>query len=587
VKSEGINEDMPNVTSNTPCLVTDFAGQPRRVFASPNQTIIARTPDEVLPALHAIENATRQGRFAVGFIAYEAAPAFDPAFQVHPNARLPLLWFGIFDEESRSLARAPRPASLEPIAAPAQSDFSQGVQTIKDAIAEGRTYQVNLTSRLRFCVEGDSFGLYEQLRASQGPGYHAFIESDAFSILSLSPELFFQRIGNAIVTRPMKGTAPRGRWREEDDVNAERLIASEKERAENLMIVDMMRNDLGRIAEVGTVDVPALFDVESYRTVLQMTSTVTANVRDRTLTDVLRALFPSGSVTGAPKIATMEMIAQLEDTPREVYCGAIGVVEPGGDCTFNVPIRTLWLDRATGIAECGVGAGITWDSDPEAEFQELRAKAVFLRESWPAFDLFETFRLERGTIRRLELHLARLRRSCAYFDFAWDAEAVRRAIDELTEANDGIVYRARLFIVADGSVRTSLQHLDPLPADRMIALAVEPVSSGNRFLFHKTTHRELYDRQLSLRPGVFDVVLWNERGQLTEFTRGNLVVDLNGRLCTPPRTAGLLAGVFREELLASGKMVEQSLSKEDLEAANAIWFINSLREWVAVTLNLD
>ena len=578
---------MPDVISNTPCLVIDFIGQPRRFFANPIQTVIARTPAEVLPALRAIEDASRQGFFTAGFISYEAAPAFDPAFQVHHNHRLPLLWFGIFDGDSPDLPRAQRPASLEPIAAPDQSEFSQGVQTIKDAIAEGRTYQVNLTSRLRFCVEGDAVGLYEQLRASQGPGYHALIETDAFSILSLSPELFFQRAGDAIVTRPMKGTAPRGRWPEEDDANAERLVASEKERAENLMIVDMMRNDLGRIADVGTVEVPALFDVERYRTVLQMTSTVTANVRDRTLTDVLRALFPSGSVTGAPKIATMQMIAQLEDTPREVYCGAIGVVEPGGDCMFNVPIRTLWLDRATGIAECGVGAGITWDSDPEAEFQELRAKAVFLRESWPVFELFETFRIERGAIPRLELHIARLRSSCAYFDFTWDEEAVRRAIAELMATADAAEYRGRLFIARDGDVRASKHSLDPLPAQRMIALAVEPVSSSNRFLFHKTTNRELYDRQLSLQPGVFDVVLWNERGELTEFTRGNLVVDLNGRLCTPPRTAGLLAGVFRQELLASGRIVERTLRADDLSNATAIWFINSLREWVPVTLNLD
>ena len=569
-----------------PRIILDFPrsdGRPaRRLFYAPQCIISARTHADVLPALEEVGALTDMGATAVGFISYEAAPAFDAAMQTHPPGTVPLLWFAIFEQEKPAMEPAgdysERP-SWRPDTAPDQ--HARAVARIHEEIAAGTTYQVNYTVRMHASFNADVLAAYESLRRAQGAGYHALIETDEWCVISLSPELFFETDGRTLRTRPMKGTRPRGRFLEEDERLADELRSSDKERAENLMIIDLMRNDTGRIALPGSVVVTRLYDVERYPTVWQMTSTVEATLRDDVaLPDIMRALFPPGSVTGAPKISTMRLIAELEQSPRGIYCGALGIVERHG-MTFNVPIRTMWIDRRTGIAEYGTGSGITTDARAADEYSELLAKAVVVTESWPQFQLLETMRAERGEIVRLDLHLARMRDSADYFGFEFGESAVRELLQRHCTSLSAPA-RVRLRLSENGEARVDVSPLDDLPPRRAVTLATESVSSRNRMLYHKTTARTLYEQHAQRAPDCFDVLLFNERGELTEFTRANLVLELDGRRLTPARTCGLLAGVFREELLVRQEIEEAVLTKADLARATRVWWINSVREWVEV-----
>ena len=595
-------------------LIFDFpaGGRPcRREFADPVEVVTAATVDEVVPALEAVRAATADpsaGLVAAGYVAYEAAPAFEPRMRVRSGGRMPLVWFGLFDRDGAEAAAGPTNNSRGHNRRGVGGDdwtldlsparHAAAVAEIRAAIAEGRTYQANLTARLRGPAPADPFAVYEELRRAQGTGWHAFLDLGRFVIASASPELFFQRRGGTLTTRPMKGTRRRGRFTEEDRAREAELAASPKDRAENLMIVDLLRNDVGRVARPAGVRVPRLLDVERYRTVFQMTSTVTGELRDDVgLVDLFRALFPCGSVTGAPKISTMELIAGLETSPREVYCGAIGIVEPGGDCTFNVPIRTLWLDRDVGRATYGAGGGIVWDSDPAAEYDELQAKTRVLTERWPPFRLLETMRMDDGVVARRDRHLARLRRSADYFGFPFPAGELDAALADAARRHPTGSRRLRLTLEEAGVVELESTILEspleparsgatpdpPAPGGPVpIAVADAPVDSSDRFLFHKTTHRAVYDRLR--KPDCFDTLLHNERGEVTEFTIGNVVVELDGRLVTPPVECGLLAGCMREELLEAGEVEEEVVRIEDLARTTRIWLVNSVRGWVPVAI---
>jgi para-aminobenzoate synthetase / 4-amino-4-deoxychorismate lyase len=556
-------------------IILDFPGASRRVFRAPVAVLQAETPGDVPGVLAEAEAAGTRGLYAVGYVSYEAAPAFDRALRVCDGARMPLAWFGLFEGFTQASGATPMAAAVD-WSIPERSRFVQSVARIREEIAAGRTYQVNLTARLTAQLDADPLALYESLRRAQGIGYHACLDIGDFIILSASPELFFELRGRRIRTRPMKGTRARGRFNEEDERAARELAASEKDRAENLMIVDLLRNDLGRVAETGSVEVTSLFDVEQYRTVFQMTSVIEADLAEKiTLGDVFGALFPCGSVTGAPKISTMQLIAELEAAPREVYCGAIGVIEPGGDATFNVPIRTVWMDKAERRAVYGTGAGITFDSDPAAEYDEIVAKSAVLTEEWPDFDLIETLRMEDFELVRLERHVARVLDSARYFGIAVDESDIRAALASTLGPGRA---RVRLLVDQGGMARAeALPYDDAQPA--RIALAGLPVQSSDRFLFHKTTHRRVYDER---RADHWDVLLWNERDELTEFTRGNVVLELDGQLLTPARECGLLAGTFRAELLENSTIREAVIGVKDLERATRVWLINSLREMVLV-----
>ena len=555
-------------------------------FTDPVEVVVATRVEEVLPALRRVEQAVGEGLYAAGYVGYEAAPAFDAAFHVRDGGSLPLLWFGLFrapdpqpDEESGGAFQL---TEWQPSVS--RDEYDAAIHAIREAIARGETYQVNHTLRLRAHFSGDDWSFYRALCAAQRPGHGAYLNLGRHRILSASPELFFHRSGNGITVRPMKGTRPRGRFSAEDAALRAELSASEKERAENLMIVDLMRNDLGRIARTGSVQVTQLFDVETYPTVLQMTSTVTAEPREGTsLVDLFRALFPCGSITGAPKVSTMRLIAALEDSPRGPYCGAIGYVTPGGEAVFNVAIRTVVLDAETGAVEYGVGGGITWDSDAGGEYAETVAKAAILTAARPPFRLLETLRLENGEYTLLDRHLKRLTSSAEYFGIPVQSEAARGALRSFADLHRAGAWRVRLLVSQAGSVEvegTPLVELPPGPLP--VALADQPVSRGNVFLFHKTTHRRVYEERKAAHPDAFDVLLWNAEEELTEFTTGNLVLELDGGRWTPPVECGLLAGTLRAELVDRGEIQERVLTREDLQQADRVWYINGVRGWVPV-----
>ncbi len=556
------------------------------LFRSPDRVVVARTLAEVPAAMAAVDEGLREGLHAAGYVAYEAAPAFDRALTTHAPSAVPLVYFGLFPSvetpSSRSSTDLPSPIDWTPELSAA--DHARGVAAIREAIAEGETYQINYTFRLRAAVNPLGLeALYLHLAGIERVPYAAFLDFGDWHVLSLSPELFFQLDSGRLVTRPIKGTAVRGRWAAEDAALGEALRASEKNRAENVMIVDLCRNDLSRVCDVGTVRASALCEVEPYQTVWHMVSTVEGQARPGVgLSDVFGALFPAGSITGAPKSSSMRLIASLEHSPRGVYCGAIGFASPDGRAEFNVAIRTLTVNCVSGAAAYGVGGGITWDSTPADEHAEALSKAACL-EVRPPFGLIETMRLEQGTLVREARHLARLSESASYFGFACDLPAIRATLAAHVATGAPGPVRVRLVLNVDGPVRVESYPLDAPAAGPMpFALASAPIDGRNRFVCHKTTRREMYDRHKASHPDVFDVLLWNDRRELTEFTRGNVVVEREGVLWTPPRTCGLLAGVFRGELLDAGAIHERVLTPDDLPTCTRVWFINSLREWVPV-----
>jgi para-aminobenzoate synthetase/4-amino-4-deoxychorismate lyase len=576
----------------------------------------ARTHDSVLPALTQVEQATAQGLTAIGFVAYEAAHGLDSAFP-RADAPLPLVWFAVFEQvqiHSAPLltspvhgggtelpspragrvgvgaASSPRAgrvgvgAASSPRAGRAdwrptltRGEYARALCAIHEAIGAGEVYQVNYTFRLRAPYEGDLLPLFWQLYERQPVPYAAYLDTGAHAIASLSPELFFALDGERITTRPMKGTAPRGLTRADDLQHAERLTRCPKNRAENLMIVDMARNDLGRIARIGSVRVPRLFEAERYATLWQMTSTVVA-CTDAPLPEIFRALFPAASITGAPKIRATHVIHALERAPRGVYTGAIGVVLPDRRAQFNVAIRTLHYDKVAAQLEYSIGSGIVWDSEQVAEYEECLTKAQVLFAPRPAFELLETLLWRRGRgYFLLEAHLKRLRDSADYFGFAVDADAVRHQLLTVAERFTAPRYRVRLRVNRYGEAQVEHASLAPERRVWRVALAHEPVNPREVFLYHKTTHRQVYERARAARPDCDDVILWNTRGEITESTLANVVVRVDGRYYTPPVACGLLAGVYREHLLQRGLLRERVLTPDDLRRAEAVYLINSVR----------
>ncbi len=572
---------MPDATA-----IVDFEGMGRLRFGRPAAIVEATRITEVRDALARVEQWTRDGGWAVGFVSYEAAPAFDPALVVQTASTLPLLWFALVEAPEADEPPTVLPPDVDPPAVwtpdVGRDAHADAVRAIRRAIGRGDVYQVNHTLRLHSRWRGDTRALYETLRAAHRPRFGCWLRTGRHTVVSLSPELFIARDGDRLTTRPMKGTAPRGRFPEEDEARRTALLASEKERAENVMIVDLLRNDLGRIAIPGTVEAPELFAVERYPSVWQLTSTVQGTLRPGiTLVDTFAALFPCGSVTGAPKVAAMRGIAALEVSPRGLYCGAIGVVRPGGDWMFSVAIRTLVSDDATGEISYGVGGGITWDSSPDDEYEELLTKggALGVRR---ATALIETLRLTEGVYPLAVRHLARLTRSAAHLGLEIDVDAAARALRAHAAEHPGGTWRVRM--VAGEHVAPAVTST-PLATDPLVwrfALARTPVDERDVLLFHKTTSRDVYDRHAAEHPNADDVLLWNRAGELTEFTRGNLVLELDGERLTPPVGCGLLAGVRRELLLEQGEIRERVLMRADLARATRVWLVNAVRGWVSM-----
>lgn len=579
----------------SPYLRFDFrhkpdVGQPVE-FTNPVRVLTAAAPDEVQEVFEAVEQALVNGYYAAGFVSYEAASAFRPELETHDAGGFPLVWFALFEAPvapGMSTFRADGAYHVSDWQmTSSEQDYVNAISAIRQAIKQGTTYQVNYTERLKATFGGDDRAFYAQLLRNQQADYSAYLNTGRYRILSASPELFFRVADGRITAKPMKGTAPRGRTSAEDDRFAGSLRTSQKEQAENLMIVDLLRNDISRLALPGTVHVPKLFEIETYPTVHQLTSTIGAAIRpELSLFDWFTALFPCGSITGAPKASTMHHIASLEQTPRHVYCGAIGYITPNKEAIFSVPIRTVLIDSATGQATYGVGGGITWDSTPEGEYAELTAKAHLLTERRPEFELLESLQLDNGKFPYQTKHLARLADSARYFRFPLDVAHAAVCLAETAEKFPEGVHKVRLLCNKEGKCRAEASPLGKVAAPIRWALAASPVKTTDPFLYHKTTNRTVYEEQMAQAgTDVFSVLLWNERRELTEFTIGNLVIEQEGRLLTPPLASGLLPGVLRQQLLESGDIEEHVLYMADLETAERIWLINSVRGWISAELH--
>ena len=551
-------------------------------FRNPVEILVADRLADVWPRLRAAEQAVEQrGLHAAGWISYEAAPAFDSALAVRESGDFLLLWFGLYEN--------PEPFDLPPAGAFPAEDwpadlspdaYARAFDRIKTHIREGDTYQVNFSHRLlRADFAPDPWQVFLALGAAQRAPFGAYVAAGRWRICSASPELFFRLAGDRLESRPMKGTAPRGRSAAQDRAQSAALRACEKNRAENLMIVDMVRNDLGRVARPGSVRTANVCHLEKYPTLWQLVSTVAAET-DASVADIFAALFPAASITGAPKKRTMDIIADLESSPRKIYTGTIGFLAPGRRAQFNVAIRTLLVDAASRRAEYGVGGGIVWDSDRAAEQAECRVKARILTESRPPFALLETmlWTPEDG-IRLLELHLARLRDSADYFDYPFDAARLRAEIDSLLRTLPPAPHRLRLLLAENGS--STLQHspLAPRPSAPFfrVALARRPVDRADVFLYHKTTNRRVYEEARADFPDHDDVILYNEANEATESTIANLAAEIDGVLCTPPVECGLLPGTARAELLARGLLREQIIPLTRLRECPRLFLLNSVR----------
>ena len=574
-------------------IFRDRASGTWRLFERPRELVVARDMKDVVPALQKIEAECAGGAHAAGFIAYEAAPAFDAALRTKTDdGTFPLLWFGLYD----GFHALPQDSIEQPNAADAGMSeswnasidaerYASAFDRLQEHIRAGETYQVNFTYRLTSQMPTSPWALFQRLVSAQEPDFAAYLHAGEWIVCSASPEMFFEKDGAAIRSKPMKGTAPRGLWYEDDLAQADRLKASEKERAENVMIVDMVRNDLGRIARPGTVQVTKLFDVERYPTLWQMTSTVTAET-DATIGEVVAALFPAASITGAPKASTMAIIADLECSPRRMYTGTAGFVDPGGRAQFNVAIRTALINRKTNQAEYGVGGGIVADSNVMQEMAEARLKSKVLGARRPSFDLLETmvWRPGEGYV-LLDLHLTRVSQSAEYFNFQLDRQTVQLRLAELAATFTGGPQRIRMLVSRTGTVELKASRHPP-DADTFadVPLAAAPIDERDPFLYHKTTHRTAYEAAIASRPGAADVLLFNTKNEATESTIANLIVDFGGRLFTPPIECGLLPGTARAQWLKEGRVGERRIPVEELMTATAIYLVNSVRGMHPISL---
>jgi para-aminobenzoate synthetase/4-amino-4-deoxychorismate lyase len=594
----------PGRRAETPGLSEKFVlldnsagrGAPSLLFIDPVEIVAADSPAEVESALARLEAGLARGLHAAGFFAYELGYLLEPRLaSLLPQGRnVPLLWFGLYDrpqamsnaEVEHWLATHTRSVTYQftdVTRAWDAENYQQRFAVVQEKIRAGDIYQLNLTFKARFRLSGSPLAFYRDMRQRQRVAYAGIVDTGAVTVLSASPELFVEQSGRVVTTRPMKGTAPRA-GTPEQDAETRRVLASDvKQRAENLMIVDLMRNDLGRIAELGSVAVTDLFTVETFRTLHQMTSGVRARLKEGTgLSDLLRAIFPPGSVTGAPKIRAMELIAELETEPRGVYCGAIGHVSPARDALFNVAIRTPVVFRdATG--EMGIGSGVVFDSEGAKEYAECLLKMKFLTDPPRPFELIETMLYEPGGgFWLLDRHLARLESSARYFGYAYDAGAVTDALTREIAGREHERLRVRLTLAETGAlaITSAPQPRQPPDARMRYVISGTRVASTDPFLFHKTTRRELYDsewKHYNETLGADEVLYLNERGELAEGSRTTIFVERDGRLWTPPLASGLLPGTLRAELLATDRAREAVLTRSDLERADAVYLGNSVR----------
>lgn len=591
------------------------------LFQDPHEIIIAHSLEDIPSAFKNISRALEQGHFVAGYMTYELGLAFEEKLTPQLGKKLeqltnelnPLLWFGVFkekldvskddieswlEEQQESVLKN---SKLKVSVDETFESYKEKFAKVKANIKSGDIYQLNLTFKGRVENISEPLALYEKMRRTQPVEYASLIVTEDKTILSASPELFIRCHDEEIETRPMKGTMKRGISITQDEEHSNFLKADEKSRAENLMIVDLMRNDFSRVSKIGSVEVSNLYHVETYPSLHQMVSVVKAKLKpDLSLFDQIKALYPAGSITGAPKIRAMELIEELEDTPRGVYTGAIGFFAPSNDYTFNVAIRTIELDR-DGNGTIGIGSGLVYDSDAASEYAECLLKMQFLIKETPEFSLLETmvYSPKEGVV-LLEEHLQRLEKSAAYFHYPFDKEKILDLLDMITRqasVNLGVLsnLRLRLLLHKNGNITITPTEIKIIASETVwnITLAPEVMQSKNLFLYHKTTNRDFYDtprtfmQSRAVEEGsekIDEVIFQNEKGEITEGSFTNIFVKIKGELITPSIESGLLPGTLRQSLIGQGKAKEKILTLKDLQSADEIYVGNSVRGLIKAKL---
>ena len=532
-------------------------------FTNPIKIITAFNFDELKTAFAKIEELKNQ-YYIVGYLRYNAFSG--------QSSNFPLLYFEVFNSYNIYKTKNTKKLLLNPTPCVNFCEYSNAIKKIKEEIAKGNTYEVNYTYDFDVPFDGDELDLFNFLLSKQKTPYNFYMKNQYDTVLSFSPELFFEMQNNHILTKPMKGTIRRDKDKKEDKKLIEFLKNDIKNRAENVMIVDLLRNDLGRIAKVGTVNVSKLFEIETHKTLHQMTSQIEADLKENTtFFDIFKAIFPCGSITGAPKISTMKVISHVEKGERNIYCGAIGMISPK-ETVFSVPIRILQKTNEQNNFKYRVGGAIVWDSDTQDEWEETLTKTKFLNDE---FQIIETVKIENGTILFEKEHFERMQKTAEHFGFKFKTP-------EIVKTDNGML---RILLNRDGEIKTELKKITPA---KTFKIAISPIiqNSKNEFLYYKTTYRPwYYDSFQRIKNGeIYDEIFFNEKGELTEGARSNIVLQLNGNLYTPPVQCGLLNGVFRQELLKNNKCTEKILYKKDLEKAEKIFCVNSVRGMVEIRL---
>lgn len=570
------------------------------LFKNPLEIILCNTPSRIKPSIDRIEYFIKKGYFAAGFLSYEAGFGLEEALKSKNGSDFPLLWFGIFRDPEKF--DHPKTLFNDDISEDSyrikdieseisKREYINSIEKIKAYIEKGDTYQVNHTFKLNFSFSGPVTDFYLHLRRKQSVSYSALIKFNEKYILSFSPELFFKREKDLIQVKPMKGTADRGRLLKEDRDNARLLYLCPKNRSENIMIVDLLRNDLSRISRKGTVSTKRFFEIEKYESLFQMTSTVESKVRTGvSLYEFFKATFPSGSVTGAPKISSMKIIDELEKSPRRIYTGSIGFLAPDGESAFNVAIRTLLIDTQEKKGEMGIGSGIVYDSDPKKEHVECILKAKFLTEKIRDFSLIETLLWEPSKgYSLLRFHLERLSESADYFNYKYNKRQVRAFLSKLSRTFGNNSYRVRLLLDKNANIsaaHTAIERSDNL---KFIAFSSKMTDPADRFLFHKTTNRKIYGNEYKKykKQGFFDVIFRNKKNEVTEGAISNILIKKGGKYYTPPVECGLLNGVYRRYLISEKilKIEEKILNIDDIRTADKIILTNAVQGMVPVRLS--
>ena len=553
------------------------------IFSSPLQVLFTHDLNQVKDVLNEVQNKVeKKNLIAAGYLSYEAAPAFDNAYCVNEKGNLPLICFGLFKNykiektlESHSLESA---EAIEWAITTDRTLYENYLQYIKDQIKLGNTYQVNYTLRKFTECISNPYSFF--LEKAQDAPYAAYIESNEHTIISASPELFFKLNGESLMCKPMKGTSKRGKTLHDDIALMEELKNSEKDKAENIMITDMLRNDMGKISDTGSVKVLSEFDIEKYPTVWQMTSSIKSQTSTN-ITGIFEALFPCASVTGAPKVSSMKIISEIEDQPREIYTGAIGYIAPNNEAQFSVPIRTILSDKKAYRSVYGTGSGIVWDSESQKEWDECQNKSAILSANSQNFELFETMRWDSSKRIFLEkLHLDRLKDSAEFYNFKFHHEKINDKLQDylknLESESERII---RLFLAKDGDIRltTSAYKKQNKDKPQFISFAMRPINSEDRSLYHKTTNRSVYENAIGENPVCDDILLWNEDGNITESTISNVIFKKDSKYYTPPISCGLLGGTYRTHLINQGHLEERIIPKTEINLYSEIYLINSVR----------